>query len=309
MGSRKWTEIQLCRKDGGKNDWDQMTAWLTVLGVDSVELLENGKGIRFYLPPSQPSKVFVNHFQKMIQTKFGASQNAFEISFSTLEEKDWMEEWKKGFDVLSLSSHLWICPSWKSFEAPKNSFVINMDPGMAFGTGHHSSTRLMAQAMEDQIYEFQSKKTFPICLDVGTGTGVLSIGAALLGAPKVVALDSDPEALEIAEENIERNHLSKTISIERLPLEKIRRKFDLVLANIIAEVHIQLLPFYIKRLNPGGVLLLSGIIQDRVDMIRAKTEELGWVILNQREQGEWVCFTAIKERRTKRRTPPYPQDM
>ena len=290
-----WTRIDCTWQGDPAVPYDILTAWLLFLGVESTE--EIPQGLRFYLPPSQPSQSLVQNFQQIIETHFGGSTRTLTFHSEPIETRDWMEEWKKGFDVLALSSHLWICPSWKTFTPPNDQYCIHMDPGMAFGTGHHASTRLIAQAMEDQIFELQGKKVVPEVLDVGTGTGVLAMGAALLGGKRVVAIDNDPEALDIARENILINKLEKEITVETLSIKQLRRKFDLIVANILAEVHLDLLPYYIKRLRPGGILLLSGVIQDQVDRVRTHVLEHGWIVLNKREQGEWACLTAIQERR------------
>jgi len=240
--------------------------------------------------------------EQTLQTQFRDGLKELRFDETEIAEQDWMEEWKKHFHVLQLCDHVWICPSWREFTPTQGSFVIWMDPGMAFGTGHHASTQLIAQALEDQVVAHIGRGASPSVLDVGTGTGVLAIAAAYLGATSVVAVDEDPEATRIARENVTKNNLDAIVHVDDLPVEKLRRKFDIVCANIIAEVHHELLRYYLMRLKPSGTLLLSGIIQERVDGLKFRIEENGWVVLNQRAQGEWVCLTAIRERRRSQRS-------
>jgi ribosomal protein L11 methyltransferase len=308
--TRNWSQIEIMWREvdhlGERFSIEILVAWLSLLGIEGSETIGNESqgttGLRFFLPPSQSADSFLALLRHMLKTQLGELAAQLEMTKATVEEKDWMEEWKKHFDVLPLTQHVWICPSWKSFTAPAGSKVMIMDPGMAFGTGHHASTQLIAQALEDQIFMFHQRKFDPDVLDVGTGTGVLAMCAALLGAARVVAIDNDPEAVEIAKQNVEINHLAGRIEVEGVGIEIMRRKFNIVVANIIAETHVQLLPHYVKRLDEGGVILLSGIIQERQDMVLSKIFELGWVVTHQRQHLEWVCLTAIQDRRRARRS-------
>jgi len=206
-----------------------------------------------------------------------------------IADEDWNKTWKAGFKPLPITPHLVIKPTWESYLPNPGEKVIEMDPGMAFGTGHHASTKLALDFIEAL---FHGTNTPPkSVLDVGTGTGILAMAAALFGAQEVLAIDNDPEAVVVAEENILRNRLTPTIKTNGANLEDIPRQFDLVIANIIHDTLIDLAAGLANRLAPNGRLILAGILTGpQTDSIRAAYNALGLKHQETRSEGEWSAL-------------------
>ncbi len=202
------------------------------------------------------------------------------------QNRDWLEEWKKGFEPFLFVDPFWIVPSWR--EVPANvKHVVNMDPGMAFGTGTHETTRLAAQLI---VKNWTRLKSPTRVLDVGTGTGILGIIAEKLGAIKIEGIDNDPEALRVARENLEKNN-SKVFSITESDLSQVTDKFDLVIANIIDGVLLQLKPDIIRVCASGGKIILSGILKEREEtFIKQFLSETNLKIHQRAQEGEWTAF-------------------
>ena len=199
------------------------------------------------------------------------------------ENRDWLQEWKKGLKPFHLAGPFWIVPSWcrKPQEARKAIFI---DPGMAFGTGTHATTQLAAQFIVDVVSSVES----PSLIDVGTGTGILAFVGRLQGASRVVATEIDSEARRVARENAVLNDLSE-VEIVEAPVEKLTERFDLVIANIIDGILLRLKAALIARLKPGGHMILTGILQERArdfeeEFLRGTCLE----VLERRQQDEWV---------------------
>ncbi len=180
------------------------------------------------------------------------------LSVRQLAEEDWANAWKEHYHVLRISRRLVIVPTWRDYQPPVDDVVIHLDPGMAFGTGLHPTTRACLERLEDTVAPGMS------VLDVGTGSGILALAAARLGATRVVALDMDPVAVAAAQANVVHNGLARVIEVRQgsLPLARPER-FDIVVANIIARVIAELAPALAQAVRSGGVLIASGIISER----------------------------------------------
>ncbi len=176
---------------------------------------------------------------------------------STIDDEDWSTSWKQFFKPFAIIPGLVIKPSWKSYEPKPDEQVIEMDPGMAFGTGQHASTRLALGLIHDCFQENSPKKA----LDVGTGTGILAMAAVLFGAEQVVAIDNDLEAVRVATENIANNNLQHKINTSVTELADITGSFDLICANIVHDVLVDMAPAITRLLSPGGRLVLAGILR------------------------------------------------
>lgn len=211
------------------------------------------------------------------------------IETEIIPDEDWNKTWKEGFKPLPITAHLVIKPTWESYLPGPGEKIIEMDPGMAFGTGHHASTKLALEFIEAL---FHSKETHPkTVLDVGTGTGILAMAAALFGAQEVLAIDNDPEAVAVAEENILRNGLLPTIKTNGIALEDIPRQFDLVIANIIHDTLIELAASLAAHLSPNGRLIMAGILTGpQTESIRAAYNALGLKHQETKSEGEWSAL-------------------
>ncbi len=206
-----------------------------------------------------------------------------------IPDEDWNKAWKERFKPLPITTHLVIKPTWESYQPHPGEKVIEMDPGMAFGTGHHASTKLALEFIEAL---FHGKSPLPeTVLDVGTGTGILAMAAALFGAQEVLAIDNDPEAVVVAKENILRNALLPAITASGAALEEILRQFDLVIANIIHDTLIELAAPLAAHVALNGKLIMAGILTGpQTDNIRATYTALGLKHLETRSEGEWSAL-------------------
>lgn len=208
-------------------------------------------------------------------------------------EEDWSESWKVFFEPVRVSRRLVVKPSWKSYVARKNEIVLELDPGMAFGTGSHPSTFMCLQMMETYL------KPEDDFLDVGTGSGILMMAAARLGAKTVTGIDNDPIAVDVARKNLMKNGITKNCRlVSGSLLDPIRGRYDLVAANILAEVIIELLDDVGRVIRPGGFLVASGIIDERRQAVVDKMVSAGFTILKTATRDEWVCVVGQWPRRS-----------
>lgn len=209
--------------------------------------------------------------------------------FRKLAEKDWANEWKQYFHTTHVGKHLVIKPSWEEYEAQPGEKIIKIDPGMAFGTGTHHTTNMCMENIERVL------KPGMTVYDVGTGSGILAIAAALLGAKEIVAVDIDAVAVRVAQENIKDNGLSHVIDVRQGDLlAGTSGQADLILANIIADIILLFLQDVPKRLKDDGIFLASGIIEERVVDIEVKAKEVGLKVDNIDHRGGWVVMQMSK---------------
>lgn len=208
----------------------------------------------------------------------------YEIGRLVVDEEDWANSWKKYFKPLKIG-HIVIRPTWESYQSQAEEIVLDIDPGMAFGTGSHASTSLCVRLLEK--YMRPGLRVF----DVGTGTGILAMCAARLGARKVWAVDFDPVAVRVAQENIILNALADLVKAEQHDLlTGVTEKADLIVANIIADVILQLLPQVQNTLEPQGIFIASGIIAERKDEISAAAAQAGFTLMEEQVEEEWAAL-------------------
>jgi ribosomal protein L11 methyltransferase len=207
-----------------------------------------------------------------------------------MDEEDWSEAWKKHFVVHRPARHVVIKPSWLEYPPQPGEVVVELDPGAAFGTGLHPTTMLCLEALEDIVRPGMR------VYDVGTGSGILAIAAARLGAARVVAVDTDPVAVRVARENVERNGLGGRVEVaEGSATPEVSGGFDLVLANIVANTIVQLAPSLRAALRPGGALVVSGIIRGRTPEVRAALRAAGLRNIVSRRSGDWLALRAERD--------------
>jgi ribosomal protein L11 methyltransferase len=216
-----------------------------------------------------------------------------EVQTRLVHEEDWAEAWKEHFPVLRVGRRLVVRPTWREHEAADDDVVLSLDPGMAFGTGLHPTTRLCLAALEDLADRGGVAGTS--VLDVGCGSGILSIAAALLGAERVVGVDTDPLAVETTIDNAALNGLESSVTARHgsLPLSPLAT-FDLVLANLVASVLIDLATPLASSIGESGVLVVSGIFSDRESDVRRAFESEGLRIVGARSEGDWAALEARK---------------
>jgi ribosomal protein L11 methyltransferase len=198
-----------------------------------------------------------------------------------LREEDWAEAWKAFFPVLRVSRRLVICPAWRSYRARRGEAVIRIDPGMAFGTGQHPTTLMCLRALEETVQPGAD------VLDLGTGSGILALAAARLGAASVLALDTDPLAVRAARENVRLNGLEAIVRVEEGTLQAGVGPFDVVVANISAPVIVELTRAMATALKPGGVLIAGGFSEVRAAEVAAALTAAGLAVERTLSDGEW----------------------
>ncbi len=210
-----------------------------------------------------------------------------QISCFVLADEDWATSWQQYFKPFAIVPGLIIKPSWESYAAQTGEQVLEMDPGMAFGTGQHASTKLALSLMQSCCQAAPPERV----LDVGTGTGILAMAAVLFGAKAAAAIDNDPVAVAVAAENIARNGLAERIAVSAEPLEQISGQFDLICANILHDVLVELAPSLIQRLAAKGQLVLSGLLcGSQEESILRIYGQLGLRLRQAVYEEEWVSL-------------------
>lgn len=217
-----------------------------------------------------------------------------QVKTFTVREEDWATAWKDYYHPTPLGARLVVCPSWEQYDKKPNELVITLDPGMAFGTGTHHTTRLCAQLLEDVV------KPGDRVLDMGTGSGILSIAALLLGAATAVGVDIDPVAVRTAAENAAINGfsvpvftaVSGNLVVDATMGGRLGGGYTVIAANIVADVIIALAPAIRVQLAPGGSLVASGIILPRKDEVLQALTENGLAIIEVRENDGWCAILA-----------------
>jgi ribosomal protein L11 methyltransferase len=207
----------------------------------------------------------------------------FSYKYSTLPEKDWNETWKKNFTPIDIGRNLTIIPSWLDSETERIPIII--DPGMVFGTGYHETTQTCLVLIE-KISESTHNRS---CLDVGTGSGILAIGAARLGFREVTAVDIDPMAIDAAKRNVIENSLDN-IEVRHGDILSVNGSFDLIAANLLSGILIDIAPEIVARLNPGGNALLSGMLAGQEDGVTDAFVRAGLSLKDTVVNGKWVTL-------------------
>lgn len=257
--------------------------------------------IKAYLPldESYESKMAsLDNYIESLKNIFPDSGPA-SVTSETIMGEDWAHAWKSFFRPMRLTERIVVRPSWEDFTAKKEDIVLEIDPGMAFGTGSHASTHLSLRALEDIILTGAFRKKFPqiSVLDVGTGTGILGMAAAKLGAYRVLGIDIDPEAIKTASENVQKNALGDKMAVISRDLTEITENFSIILANITYLDLVRLCPLLFARLEEEGVLILSGILADQIQDLSNVYKGHGFSVLSTSREGEWVCAVLTKVNR------------
>ncbi len=210
---------------------------------------------------------------------------SLQLDSRSVSDSGWTGVWKKYFKPFRAGKRLVIKPTWEQYEAGPDDRVIEIDPGMAFGSGTHETTGMCLSLLEDVITGGEE------IIDVGTGSGILSIGAALLGAGHVLAIDIDPDAVKVARENVVSNHVDSTVTVRQGDLlEKVSAVCDICVANIISDVIIAFAGPLKSHIRPGGLFICSGIVSLRSPEVSAALLSEGYEILRKETKGEWTAF-------------------
>ena len=213
----------------------------------------------------------------------------FKIETTTIKASDWENSWKDYFDILNIGEKFVIVPTWREYENEENKYVINIDPGMAFGTGGHETTSLCIKNLEKYV------KPHDDIIDVGCGSGILSIAASYLTDGEIKAVDLDKLAVDVSRENFALNNLENRIAVEEASLlTKETKKYNIIVANILAHIIELMLDDAYNLLEDGGYYITSGIIKDKKDELLEKMLERGFKLVEETSDNEWYSFVVTK---------------
>ena len=304
---------------------DYMSSMLMELGIEGIEIEDNipltkadqAEMFIDFLPELPPDEGISHvsfyleddgedHTELLKQVKLGLEElrdtvdvGSGMITSSETEDLDWINNWKKYFSSFTIENIL-IKPTWEELkEEDKDKFMIEIDPGVSFGTGKHETTQLCIK----ELIKYVKKEESPKVLDVGCGSGILSIVALKLGAREVVGTDLDPDCMTSTRENMEVNHLPEELGtfyvgnlIDDVELqEKVgTEEYEIVVANILADVIIPMAPVIPARMKKGGYFITSGIIDFKENQVKEAIENAGLEVVQINHQGEWVNITARK---------------
>ena len=236
--------------------------------------------IHIYIDPEDN----IDEAVSFLRERLTAAKIDHTIDLSNVQEDDWLNNWRKFFKPMPVGERLLINPSWYEDTDPEGRAVLNIDPGLAFGTGKHETTRLCLEALERYVKGGES------VLDVGCGSGILGIASVLLGAGSAFGVDIDETAVRTANENAAVNHVDgKFSAIAGDLVDKVQGKYDIIVANIVADAIIALSASVKAFMKPGSVYIVSGIIDTRAEDVKNAVGE-GFDIVEENTLGGWYCF-------------------
>lgn len=244
--------------------------------------------VRGYLPYSDNIKKCVESIKLSVDrlSEYGLDKGKAEVTTREVREKDWANAWKEYYKPFRIGENIVIKPSWEPYDAMPEDIVLELDPGMAFGTGSHETTKMCIEFLQKYV-----KKGVTV-FDLGCGSGILSIAASKLGSDKVYAVDIDEVAVRSSMENIKISGVNNVYVRQGSLFDVIEGRADVIVANIIADVIIKIADTVPKYLNDGGVFIASGIIKDRAQDVKEALSRNKLDILDIKEMGEWVAIVA-----------------
>jgi ribosomal protein L11 methyltransferase len=297
MTEKSWHKLLI----NGPSALDETIAtFVAELTGNGVEIIDSESAdtitVIGYLPaddPAGPDKIAaIRNCLRELAKQFPEYPEAG-LALAAIADEDWHRKWKEGFKPFHLSKTMVIKPSWETYTPAPHEKVIEIDPGMAFGTGLHASTRLAMELLEEQLRDLPSPPA--ATLDVGTGTGILAIGAALLGCANITAIDNDPEAVSVARANVAANNLTAEIACSGAALDELSGPYTLILANIIHNTLVAMAPALTGLLAPQGILIVAGILKGgQAENLTDKYGKFGLVRQKMRSSGEWSALSFKK---------------
>lgn len=270
-----------------RSDFEQ-AGWLhdsTVVELDDIKDLPEDMQFMAYFDEEADREDLVKKYQNKLEElkDYGLNVGEGEITTSYIADQDWNTAWQKYYHVIDFSRHLAIVPEWEDYKpAFPDQKLIKLDPGLAFGTGNHKTTQLAMMGLERAMIKPQTG------VDVGTGSGILAIAASKLGASQVLATDISDESMTAAKENSALNDITNIELQKTSLLQDVKGKFDIIVANILAEILLDLIPQMDEHLNENGQVIFSGIDYLQLPKIEKALAENGFKIDLTMKQGRWI---------------------
>jgi ribosomal protein L11 methyltransferase len=308
--NKEWIEVEIVTNEEAI---EAITAILyntevngvSILDVDDIEFVKKNANYNEYFPeklsPIDSGAIIrayykeENKFEQKLEYIKDSINNLCEFDIDTkgitvntykVDESQWENNWKKYYKTTKIGNRIIVKPSWEQYEEKDNEIVVELDPGMAFGTGTHETTSLCIKALEKYVCEKHQ------VFDIGTGSGILAIAAAKLKADKVIGVDLDPVAVKVSLENVEINKVDNIEILEGNLMDVVKGKADIIIANILADIIILLSEDVKKFLKPQGWFISSGIIKSKLELVSNHLIDLGFSIEEVNVDGEWCCIVA-----------------
>ncbi|MCG8470785.1 MAG: 50S ribosomal protein L11 methyltransferase [Desulfobacterales bacterium] len=302
-----WLEIRVVYEKGGDLPADELVAEaFDASGIDSVSITlpdeEPVEGwdpggcnrdeeyvVTGYVEAGETNATLLENLKVRLNALEERAKISWKLETQEIPDTDWNESWKENFKPVHLTDRFVVKPTWESYEPAKDEKVIAIDPGMAFGTGTHPTTRLCVEMIEKYIQKGVS------VLDVGTGSGILLVAAGLGGAAGGLGVDNDPVAVETAKENLTLNGVDHLFGVTCNNLiDATEKSYDLVVANILAEVVVTLLSDIHKVIHDDSLVILSGILVEKGPMVEEKLLEKGFRVVEKEIEESWMVYVAAK---------------
>jgi ribosomal protein L11 methyltransferase len=290
---KRWLVIELWIPRGLGEAVSNFLIEQEATGIEEFDGDSRWERLRTYFPQDGREKRFLHTLHRYLKSLKKIAPEIFhpKIKTASIPEQDWSENWKRFFKPVRVTSRVWVKPPWSKVRLKRGQMDIDILPGMAFGTGTHATTLLCIQALGERV----KKKGFSV-LDVGTGSGILSIVAAKLGAKEVWGIDIDGVAVKSARENVEKNHVSDIVKIRKGRIGDFQKRFDVVVANIDFKSLKRMRRPLLNHLKDQGFLILSGILEGEKKILCERYFETGvlrWI--KDAQKDEWVCLTFKKK--------------
>lgn len=240
--------------------------------------------------PSEIQKVFDNAKEELKEEGFTDDElGEWTITAKKIINQDWSQKWKEHWKPTKASDHVIICPSWEECRPGKNEILITLDPGSAFGTGTHATTQLCIQAIEKYVKQGDE------IADIGTGSGILAITAVKFGATHAVAIDNDPLVIDVAQDNAQVNGVYNKIDFSCATADMLSEQFDFVCANILHNILAEIMGDLKNIMKPQGYMVLSGILDEKKDVVLEAIEQQGLELIETLSQEQWVALVVQKK--------------
>ena len=275
---QSWLQLTI---RAGKRDLEILSNYVIEQGSPGV-VLKSGRVDAFFLS-SRRDAALKSQVERFVAARTAKAR----VEWNTVKSEDWEHSWKRFIKPARVGKNFWVTPPWLKAPKFRRRRIITIEPGMAFGTGTHATTRCCMEFLEVVAAKLAGKSWS--VLDVGTGSGILAIASRILGATTIWAIDNDPVAVEVARDNLRLNGLANKVVLSNKPLSSIKRTFTVLVANLTAETILELADALEKRVAPGGYMVLSGILRSQAGAVLRSFAD-NFRLLERRGKREWVTL-------------------